>query len=39
MPRLEEVIAELMEAQNELVQLQYRARVVRDRHEPAREET
>jgi len=34
MPRLEEVIAELMDWQDRLATLQYRARLVRDRHEP-----
>ena len=35
MPRLQELIGLLQERCHELAQLQYRARVVRDRHESA----
>ena len=34
MTRLEQAIAELMHYQHKLAELQYRARLVRDRHEP-----
>ena len=37
MPRLERLIGLLQDRSHELAQLQYRARVVRDRHEPAAE--
>ncbi len=35
MEQLESLIAELQERQHELAQIQYRARVIRDRHEPS----
>lgn len=35
LPRLEQIIAELMDAQHRLADLQYRASPVRDRHERA----
>ena len=34
LPRLEDLIARLQDRQAELAQLQYRARCVRDKHEP-----
>ena len=36
MPALERLIARLQEHAHELAQLQYRARVIRERHEPRR---
>ena len=37
MPRQEEIIGLLQDRSHELAQMQYRARVVRDRHEPPAE--
>lgn len=39
MPRLEALIAECMEWQTEIAELEYRARTVRDRHEPPAPQT